>query len=199
MPVTAETRITAGEWRGRALITPRHGRSVRPTTAMVRQALFNMLGDLIVDASVVDLYAGAGTIGFEALSRGAARVTFVERDRLALECVAATAAKLGAAGRVRTVTAEVVTWLRGRPREVDAADLVFLDAPYKDEGVNDALRLLGDSAAPLVVCEHHRARRLPERIGGLARVRESLYGATRLTIFRRDSTTQPTTRGAQPD
>jgi 16S rRNA (guanine966-N2)-methyltransferase len=199
MPAAAETRITAGEWRGRALVTPKHGMSVRPTTALVRQALFNILGDRIVDAKVVDLYAGAGTVGFEALSRGAARVTFVERERLALECVAATAAKLGAGGRVRTIAAEVVTWLRGRPREVDGADLVFLDAPYKDDTVDEALRLLGESAAPLVVCEHHRARRLPERIGGLARVREQLYGATRLTILRRDSTTQQTTTGAQPD
>lgn len=198
MPTTAETRITAGEWRGRALVTPRHGREVRPTTAMVRQAMFNMLGDLVVDARFVDLYAGAGTVGFEALSRGAAHATFVESDRAALECVLATAQKLGCRDRVRTVAADVVTWLRGHPRELDQAAIVFLDAPYKDEGVAEALRLLGERPPPLVVCEHHRARRLPETLGGLARVRESVYGATRLTIFRRD-TTQSTTTGVQPD
>jgi len=185
MPVTAETRITAGEWRGRSLVTPRHRREVRPTTSMVRQALFNMLGDLVPGARVVDLYAGAGTVGFEALSRGAAQAVFVERDRQVLECVTATADKLGCRDRVRTVGAEVVTWLRARPREVAQADVVFLDAPYKDEGVLEALRLLGESPPALVVCEHHRARRLPERIGGLARVRESVYGTTLLTILKR--------------
>jgi len=199
MPQTAETRITAGEWRGRALVTPKHGLALRPTTSLVRQALFNMLGEVVVDARVIDLYAGAGTVGFEALSRGAAQVTFVERERSAVECIAATAAKLGCRDRVRTVTAEVVTWLASRPREVPLADLVFLDAPYRDDGVDDALRLLGESPPALVVCEHHRARRLPERLGGLARVRESTYGATRLTIFRRDTTQSTTTRGAQPD
>jgi 16S rRNA (guanine966-N2)-methyltransferase len=182
----AETRITAGEWRGRALVTPRHGRDLRPTTALVRQALFNILGDSIVDARVVDLYAGAGTVGFEALSRGAAHVTFVERDRAALDCVLQSADRLGCRDRVRTVTAEVVAWLRGGPREVASADVVFLDAPYRDDTVEQALRRLGEQPPALVVCEHHRARRLPERLGGLARVRESAYGTTQLTILRRD-------------
>ncbi len=194
----AETRITAGEWRGRALVTPKHGMAVRPTTSLVRQALFNMLGDTVAGARMVDLYAGAGTVGFEALSRGAAQVTFVERDRGVLESVLASAAKLGCRDRVRTVVADVVTWLRGGPREVREADLVFLDAPYKDDSVEEALRLLGESPPALVVCEHHRARRLPERLGGLARVRESVYGSTRLTILRRDPA-PVATRGAQTD
>lgn len=181
----AETRITAGEWRGRALATPRHGREVRPTTSLVRQALFNILGDAVRDARVVDLYAGAGTVGFEALSRGAAHATFVERDRAALDCVVRSAELLGCRDRVRTVAAEVVAWLHRRPREVAAADVVFLDAPYRDEGVVEALELLGEQPPALVVCEHHRARRLPERLGGLARVRESAYGTTQLTILRR--------------
>jgi 16S rRNA (guanine966-N2)-methyltransferase len=197
MPVKAETRITAGEWRGRSLVTPRHGLAIRPTTSLVRQALFNMLGDLVVGARVVDLYAGAGTVGFEALSRGAAHVTFVEKDRAALDCVVASAEKLGCRDRCRTAAADVVAWLRSRPRDLTEATLVFLDAPYKDDGVAEALRLLGESAPPLVVCEHHRARRLPERLGGLARVRESVYGTTRLTILRRDSAA--VTTGVQAD
>ena len=192
MPVMTETRITAGEWRGRALVTPRQGRALRPTTAMVRQAMFNILGDSVVDARVVDLYAGAGTVGFEALSRGAAHVTFVEHEGAVLDCVTATAAKLECGRRCRAVRADVVAWLRARPRELADAGLVFLDAPYKDDSVEVALRLLGESPPPIVVCEHHRARRLPERIGGLARVRESVYGTTRLTILRREPMPTPT-------
>ncbi len=200
MPTTAQTRITAGEWRGRALVTPRSGRELRPTTSMVRQALFNILGDAVEDADFLDLYAGAGTVGFEALSRGARRATFVERDRAAIDCIAATAAKLGCAGRVSAQQAEVVAWLRANPRAAAAGDVAFLDAPYRDEASADAaLRLLGEHPPALVVCEHHRAHRLPDRIGGLATVRESTYGATRLTILRRDDAADIEPAGEQPD
>jgi 16S rRNA (guanine(966)-N(2))-methyltransferase RsmD len=199
MPTSAQTRITAGEWRGRSLVTPHGGKSTRPTTAMVRQALFNILGDAVEDATFIDLYAGAGTVGFEALSRGARQVTFVERDRAALECIHATADKLQCSGRIRAVAADAVAWLRANPQATKGADIVFLDAPYKDDGVDDALRLLGDSPPALVVCEHHRARRLPERLGGLTRQRESTYGATRLTILRRDDAAHIPPTGEQAD
>jgi 16S rRNA (guanine966-N2)-methyltransferase len=198
MPTTAQTRITGGEWRGRALITPRGGTGVRPTTAMVRQAVFNILGDAVADADFLDLYAGAGTVGFEALSRGAARVTFVERDRQALECIAATAGKLQAQSRVRIQNAEVVAWLRANPRATAAVDVAFLDAPYRDEqAANTAMQTLAAHPPALVVCEHHRAHRLPDA-PGLQTIRESTYGATRLTILRRDAA-HIETAGAQPD
>ncbi|HEV7677319.1 MAG TPA: 16S rRNA (guanine(966)-N(2))-methyltransferase RsmD [Candidatus Dormibacteraeota bacterium] len=199
MTAAAQTRITAGQWRGRSLITPRHGREIRPTTSLVRQALFNILGDLVVDAAFVDLYAGAGTVGFEALSRGAKQVTFVERDRTALACIEQTAQKLGCSDRVRRAAADVVSWVRSRPRELDAAGVVYLDAPYKDDSVDEVLGLLGERPPALVVCEHHRARRLPETVGGLARVREATYGATRLTILRREDAAHIPTPGATTD
>jgi len=200
MPTSAQTRITAGQWRGRALVTPRGGLSLRPTTSLVRQAMFNILGDAVQDALFVDLYAGAGTVGFEALSRGAQRATFVERDRGALDCITATADKLGARDRVSTQPADVVAWLRANPRATEAADIVFLDAPYQDEaGVDEALRLLGEHPPALVVCEHHRARHLPDSIGRLARIRESTYGATRLTILRRDDSAHIPQAGEQAD
>ena len=97
MAGAAATRITAGAWRGRRVDTP-PGLDTRPTTSLVRQALFNILGE-VAGASVVDLYAGAGTVGFEALSRGAARVTFVERNRSTLRLVARTAERLECTGR----------------------------------------------------------------------------------------------------
>jgi 16S rRNA (guanine966-N2)-methyltransferase len=200
MPTTAQTRITAGRWRGRALVTPRGGTALRPTTSLVRQALFNILGDAVEDADFLDLYAGAGTVGFEALSRGAARVTFVERDRSALECIAATAEKLGCSDRVRPQSADVVTWVRANPRITERADIAFLDAPYQDEaGADEALHRLGEHPPALVVCEHHRAHHLAESIGRLARVRESTYGATRLTILRRDDAAHIPQAGEQPD
>ena len=183
MAGAAATRITAGAWRGRQVDTP-PGLDTRPTTSLVRQALFNILGD-VEGAAVVDLYAGAGTVGFEALSRGAARVTFVERHRRTLRLVEQTAERLACAARCRVVAADALAWIRRRPAELAAADLVFLDAPYKDQGLFAVLDALGAQSPPLVVCEHHRAARLPDAVGGLERVREATYGTTRLSFYRR--------------
>jgi 16S rRNA (guanine966-N2)-methyltransferase len=151
---------------------------------VVREALFNILGDEVVDAAMVDLNAGAGTVGFEALSRGAARVTFVDRDERALALVRATAERLDCMPSCRIVRADAVSWVRSGPRELADAGVVFVDAPYRDESVVDVLDALGSAPPRLVVCEHHRARSLPERIGGLAVARRARYGITDLSILR---------------
>ena len=179
-----ETRITAGEWRGRVIDTPR-GMAVRPTRSMVREAIFNILGALVPDARVVDLYAGAGTLGFEALSRGAESVTFVDRDHAALRLVAATAERFGCRDRCRLVRSDVAAWLRRAGEEVAGADLVFMDAPYRDDDADRVLELLSRHPPALIVCEHHAKRRLPERIGALERVRETRHGLTTLTFLQR--------------
>jgi 16S rRNA (guanine966-N2)-methyltransferase len=184
MPTTAQTRITGGEWRGRLLSTPRD-QLLRPTRSMVREALFNILGDEVTGADLVDLYAGAGTVGFEALSRGARSVTFVDRDPRALAHVRATAERLRCATRCRPTTAEALHWVRSRPAALRDASIVFVDAPYHDDTVLEVLESLGEVPPPVVVCEHHRGRLLPERIGGLAVVRRGRYGITDLTVLRR--------------
>jgi 16S rRNA (guanine966-N2)-methyltransferase len=183
MPSTAQTRITGGEWRGRLLSTPRE-QLLRPTRSMVREALFNILADEVVDASVVDLFAGAGTVGFEALSRGARVVTFVDRDERALAHVRTTAERLHCSERCRLSRSEALHWVRSRPAELRDAAIVFMDAPYRDDTVVDVLDALGEAPPPMVVCEHHRARLLPERIGGLALVRRGRYGVTDLSVLR---------------
>src|ERR1700680_3054408 len=110
MSATAQTRITGGEWRGRLLTTPRE-QQLRPTRAMVREALFNILGDAVIGAPVVDLFAGAGTVGFEALSRGASRVAFVDREERSLALVRATAGRLGCADRCRVIRSDALAWV----------------------------------------------------------------------------------------
>ncbi|HSP65341.1 MAG TPA: 16S rRNA (guanine(966)-N(2))-methyltransferase RsmD [Candidatus Deferrimicrobium sp.] len=183
MPVTAQTRVTGGEWRGRLLSTPRE-QLLRPTRAVVREALFNILGDEVVGAHLVDLFAGAGTVGFEALSRGAREVAFVDRDERALGHVRATAERLRCTDRCRLIRADALRWVRSRNAELGAATMVFLDAPYRDDAVMDVLASLGEAPPPVVVCEHHRARSLPDRIGKLAVARRGHYGITDLTVFR---------------
>lgn len=183
---TAETRITAGEWRGRMVNTP-PGLEVRPTRSLVRQSLFDILGRRVVGARILDLYAGAGTVGFEALSRGAASVTFVERNRDALQLIARTADRFGCRDRCSIVGAEVRRWLRTIPAETATADICYVDAPYQDPELDAVLELLGASPPRLVVCEHHRARVIAEHIGSLTRTRDARYGLTTISFLQPDA------------
>lgn len=161
--------------------------SIRPTRALIRQSLFNILGPSIAGAVVIDLYAGAGTVGFEALSRGAASATYVDRDAAALRLIAATADRLDCAARCRLVRSDVASWLRRSSSTLPRAGLVFVDAPYRDDELLAALDMIGAHAPALVVCEHHVKRRLPERIGGLVQARETRHGLTTLTFLQRSS------------
>jgi 16S rRNA (guanine966-N2)-methyltransferase len=183
MPTTAQTRITGGEWRGRVLSTPRE-QLLRPTRSVVREAIFNILRDEVLGADVVDLFAGAGTVGFEALARGASRVTFVDLDQRTVAKVRASGTELRWRERSRLVAAEALRWVRARPKALRDAVIVFVDAPYLDDSVVDVLEALGRAPPPVVVCEHHRARLLPDRIGGLALVRRGRYGITDLSVLR---------------
>lgn len=185
--MTPTTRITAGEWRGRVIDTP-HGLRIRPTRSMVRQSLFDILGSRVTGAALLDLYAGAGTVGFEALSRGAESVTFVDRDPGALRLIAATADRFGCASRCHLLRSDVAAWLRRSGDVAGAAGIAFVDAPYRDADLASTLDLLGRHPPALVVCEHHAKRRLPDRIGLLERVRETRHGLTTLTFLQRTST-----------
>jgi 16S rRNA (guanine966-N2)-methyltransferase len=120
-------RIVAGRWGGRRLVAP-PGRTTRPTSDRVREALFSILGPLGGE-EVLDLFAGSGALGLEALSRGAAAVTLVERDRAALTALRANVEGLGA--EVRVIAGDVGRFLRSAEESGDHYDLVFLDPPYR--------------------------------------------------------------------
>src|SRR5690242_18499798 len=120
-------RIVAGEWRGRRLVAPA-GRTTRPTSDRVREAVFSILGPLDGE-SVLDLFAGSGALALEALSRGAGQATLVERDRAALKALRANVEALGAEARV--VAGDAAAFLDSAARDGAHYDLVFLDPPYR--------------------------------------------------------------------
>ena len=124
-------RVVAGTHRGRRLVAPR-GDATRPTSDRVREALFSVLGPSVQDARVLDLFAGSGALGIEALSRGAASAVFVDRAPRAIEAVRANLTALGIEGDVRRMEAR--SWLRAASARADAYDLVFLDPPYRRAG-----------------------------------------------------------------
>jgi 16S rRNA (guanine966-N2)-methyltransferase len=129
-------RVIAGEAKGRALVAPK-GTGTRPATDRIRETLFAILEPELGDARVLDLFAGAGTMGIEALSRGAAHVIFVERGAAAVEALRRNLATTGFVERAEVVAANVIGFLdRGLPS--DSVDLVFLDPPFADVAVLEA-------------------------------------------------------------
>ncbi len=179
-------RIVAGAWRGRTLIAP-PGQTTRPTADRVRQALFDMLIHapwggrvLLENAVVLDGFAGTGGLGLEALSRGAARATFVESDPAALKALRANITAFKATDRTQVIASDLLRIGPGEP-----ATLVFLDPPYEQALVPralDRLRAVGRLAATaLVVAELGRDEAWTPDQDILA---ERTHGAARVVIIR---------------
>ena len=170
-------RITGGRLAGRRLEVPKG--EVRPTADRVRESLFARLGCL-AGKRVLDLFAGSGALGFEALSRGAEHVVFVDRSSAAATLLGKSAALLGVEDAVEVRRGEARAVLR-RLAGHRVFDLVFLDPPYASDALSGALRGLVESRllAPdaLVVAETDR-RHLPAPVAGLAAVDERRYGDT---------------------
>jgi 16S rRNA (guanine966-N2)-methyltransferase len=152
-------RIIAGEFRGRKLVSPRGG-GTRPTPDRVREALFSILGETVEGARVVELFAGTGSLGLEALSRGAAHVVFCEKNRVAFRCLLENVRSLGVAERATPLAASAFDLPR-RPAGRAAFDLVFCDPPFRmfDEApsrrrLEELLAALPLTSTAVVVVEH---------------------------------------------
>ena len=141
-------RVISGEARGRRLVAP-EGDAVRPTKDMVREAQFSALDarGAIVDAHVLDLYAGSGALAIEALSRGAETATFVERDRNAIGAIRTNLQTLGYEDRSKVVVLDAARFVEGRPPPDAPFDLVLADPPY-DTSDEDVTALLAALMAP---------------------------------------------------
>jgi len=172
-----------GEAKGRRMRVP--GRRVRPTKGVVKKALFELLED-IRGAKVLDLFAGAGGVGLEALSRGAGEVWFVEKDRRALRAIRENVALLGVEGRAVVRGEDVLGFLRGAARA--RFDVVFVDPPYGEDVLEDVLGALEGwvDEGGVVVSELPRKKQVPRRIGPWKAVDERTYGDTKLIFWRRD-------------
>ena len=169
-------RVVAGELRGRKISAP-DGTTTRPTTDMAREAIFNALTslDVIVDAHVLDLFAGSGALGIEALSRGAKHCTFIERDREALVSLQDNIKKLGLTDRTTVIRADVLI----AATKVSGIDLVMADPPYEFKNWQG---LLANITAPLVVAESNREI---TGLNGWESLRSKRYGRTHVTYLRR--------------
>lgn len=178
-------RVITGAWKGRRLATPTWD-GLRPTSDRLRETLFNVLGPDVVGARVLDACAGTGAVGIEALSRGAAHVTFVERDPRAVALIERNLAICRAGEesprRYTVVTGDVTRW---RVPEGAGFTLLWLDPPYGDASAGEALTRLRPSVAVdgIAVLEHAR-RHTPAIPDGWTVIRTLVSGDSTLTFLR---------------
>jgi len=179
-------RIVGGSLRGRRIAVP-DSTGVRPTSDRVRESLFNILGDEIQQCRVLDLFAGSGALGFEALSRGASSATFMERDGAVVQQIRRTAADLGVEAQVSVIRGEFGSQAAQR-RLVGSNGLVLADPPYTREGLHElilpALKGLLEPEG-LLVLEVERGTS-PPAAAGWRQVRVATYGRACLLFYRLD-------------
>jgi 16S rRNA (guanine966-N2)-methyltransferase len=170
-------RIIAGELKGRRLNTPKW-EGLRPTSDKLRETLFNVVAKRVPDARVLDLYAGTGAVGIEALSRGATHVTFVDTDPRARKLISDNLERCGVSDRYVIIRA---------PQSLPAKsfDLVVLDPPYTEPDLSAAIGVAEPLLAPggLLILEHARRRPAPEQVGRLAKTRDLVSGDSALAFY----------------
>jgi len=205
-------RVISGSARGRPLRAPKSG-TTRPTADRVKEALFSMVESLLLKGRpeadvgtpelwcglrVLDLYAGSGALGIEALSRGAAHATFVEGNRAAVAAIAANLAATGLSAYATVRPGDAATLVN---RLAEPVDIVFMDPPYADaEALAVAERVADASwvALDTILCLEHSGRlAAPDKLGTLHRRRERRYGETVLTLYARGAYARTDARDGQ--
>lgn len=179
-------RIIAGTAQGAKLTVPR-GKGIRPTSDRVREAIFQVIGDRVIGARGLDLYAGAGGLGLEALSRGAAHMVFVDQAWAAVSFIRKSLGRLDFGGQAWVERKEVFRFLRKGVRQGVSFDLVFADPPYRQNTLQDLLMLLDQGqlvAEPgLVIIEIAKWRVPPPQVAGFSMVWQRVYGDTQVVFW----------------
>ncbi len=178
-------RVITGSARGRRLETLAGDAVTRPTTESVKEALFSMIQFELEDRKVLDLFAGSGQLGIEALSRGARYCVFVENNKSAKKVVESNISHCGFTDVSQVVLSDAVSYLSRK----ENFDIVFLDPPYQKGFIPKCMESLANSVSEdgLVICETSRDESLPEKIGPFTVDRERNYGKTKLTLYRKDN------------
>ncbi|MCL4490514.1 MAG: 16S rRNA (guanine(966)-N(2))-methyltransferase RsmD [Nitrospirae bacterium] len=184
-------RISGGSAKGRkvglkkAFTKKGEGSDLRPTSAKVRKAVFDILGAGIIDARFLDLYAGTGAVGIEALSRGAGRVVFVDENALRVKIIRELTEKFGFKDRADVIREKAAVFVK---KAESVFDIVFVDPPYASEELQAILPLIDGreilSESGIVIAEHPSKISLPEIIGSLELGKRYKYGDTSLGVYR---------------
>ena len=186
-------RISGGAAKGRRIgvkkvFTRKNGSDeLRPTSSKVREALFDIMRNKLPGASFLDLYAGTGGVGVEALSRGAAQVVFVESDAIRADMIRQVVSMLDFTGRAKVIEGKALDFVRREGMKEHRYDIVYLDPPYHSEELANMLPLLGEGKilqeGGEVVVEHFSKKSIPEGVKFLALKKRYKYGDTHLTVY----------------
>ena len=182
-------RIISGAFKGRKLHSPQ-GQSVRPTSDRTRESIFNILSssfETFDGRRVLDLYAGTGALGIEALSRGAPRATFVEMEKHALAALQHNASCIPDPGQYEIIAMPVASAIKLLQKKGAQFDLIFIDPPYGKNLVQTTLEALAETALftrqALILCEHFIRDCIQEQYGTLRRFDTRQYGQTLVSFF----------------
>lgn len=174
-------RIISGRLGGRTIAAP-DGSRTHPMGERIRNAMFNSLGELVVDAEVLDAFAGTGALGIEAISRGAKFTTFIERDRTAQKVLQENLENLGITDETKLIRASVAAWIE--TYDGPKFDLIFADPPYHDTQFSTAMKLLGLLKSNGLMVLSHPGRSESPTLPGVVVVDNRGYGDAALTYFR---------------
>jgi 16S rRNA (guanine966-N2)-methyltransferase len=179
-------RIISGTSRGRRLTTPK-GHALRPTSDRVKESIFNILGDDVEGKMVLDLFAGTGNLGIEALSRGAKSTCFVEKATVASKMIRKNLLQCGFSGQAEVLPIEVnrsITLLEARGASFD---LILMDPPYEKEWIQRTLVKLNNHniyhEGSILVIEHSRREPLPQKTGRWAIIKQRMIGDTIISFL----------------
>jgi len=179
-------RVITGTARGRKLKAPR-GMETRPTSDRIKEALFNIIGSRIIDIKFLDLYAGTGAIGIEAISRGAKKAVFVDNNPHAVKIIKENLELTGLLDGAAVLTSDASKALEILKSEGYVFDIIFIDPPYRKVLVKPSLEKLDYCKlivlGGLVIAESSKTDVMPDEVGHLKRFRQEKYGDTVLTFY----------------
>ena len=175
-------RVITGIARGRKLVTP-EGLETRPTSDMAKEALFSIIQFEVEGAVVLDLFAGSGQLGIEALSRGARSAVFIDTSREAQKAIMQNLEHTKLKESARVAMMDAVSFLKSSK---DMFDIALLDPPYNMGLIQEVLPLLSERMAPggIIICETQKEESLPDSAGTFKKVKEYRYGKAKLTTYR---------------
>ncbi|MFV0516834.1 MAG: 16S rRNA (guanine(966)-N(2))-methyltransferase RsmD [Aminipila sp.] len=176
-------RIIAGDLKGRRLATP-IGDKVRPTSDKVKEAIFSMISDTYYDEVVIDLFAGTGNLGIEAISRGAKHCYFGDKSKESLSLIRENINTCKVQDQATILAGDFETVLKRIPQK---AQIIFLDPPYKDNLMVNCIELIDQldllTEEGYIIAEHSLDEKLPEQIGKFEMIKEKRYGKIAVSIY----------------
>ena len=182
-------RIISGKWKGRRFYLPK-GVATRPTSEMIREALFSMFRNEITDAVVLDLFAGSASFALEALSRGAKHAIICDNNR---KCIAEIKRSLESYHADKEEHTLLASDFRHSIRKIQrmglGVDICYVDPPYSSNYYLEALDMAGTVLNPegVIILEHSFRDKMPSRMGDLEKIRDKKYGGTMISIYRKET------------